>query len=273
MEQKHLIYTGKLEDFCWAGFGSGSGTNLRECAKIIKPAVIFCDKPSAGLLKLEELADVPKIIEDGFKQCGSWKKAIENPKLWYEYEKRSDDFNSLILDRLSEFERKSGKNIDLIVLGGYMRFMKDPLLEAYKDRIINVHPADLSLLENGKRAYVGANAVYDAINEGEASTKSSVIMVDNLEDHGEILVQGLDVDVWNESILLSKGEMFDRYASLHQEVQKKISDWPALTTALKLIAEGRLALGSEKSFHDEWRKVYFDGKPLGYKGYQITKIE
>jgi len=38
MEQKHLIYTGKLEDFCWAGFGSGSGTNLRECAKIIKPA-------------------------------------------------------------------------------------------------------------------------------------------------------------------------------------------------------------------------------------------
>jgi len=154
-----------------------------------------------------------------------------------------------------------------------MRFMKDPLLEAYKDRIINVHPADLSLLENGKRAYVGANAVYDAINEGEASTKSSVIMVDNLEDHGEILVQGLDVDVWNESILLSKGEMFDRYASLHQEVQKKISDWPALTTALKLIAEGRLALGSEKSFHDEWRKVYFDGKPLGYKGYQITKIE
>ena len=68
------IYSGKYEDFSWVGFGSGSGTNLRECAKVIKPALIFSDRPKAKLLQLEEFTDVPKIVLDGYKICGSWKK-------------------------------------------------------------------------------------------------------------------------------------------------------------------------------------------------------
>ena len=45
-----LIYSGKQEDFLWVGFGSGSGTNLRECAKVVKPGLIFSDRPKAELL-------------------------------------------------------------------------------------------------------------------------------------------------------------------------------------------------------------------------------
>ena len=54
-EQIIPIYSGKPENFNWVGFGSGSGTNLRECAKIIKPKLIFSDKPKAKLLKLYEV--------------------------------------------------------------------------------------------------------------------------------------------------------------------------------------------------------------------------
>jgi len=81
------IYSGKPNDFCWAGFGSGSGTNLRECAKVAPPKLIFSDRPGAKLLSLEELANVQQIVVDGYKACGSWKKAQGNPEAEAEYKK------------------------------------------------------------------------------------------------------------------------------------------------------------------------------------------
>jgi len=275
------IYSGKKEYFHWVGFGSGSGTNLRECAKVIKPVLIFSDKPKAGLLNLEELADVPKEIIDGYEWCGSWKKAKGNRAAEEEYERRSIQYNEEIVRALKQFERQQGITIDLIVLGGYMRLVKAPLLEAYKDKIINVHPADLSKLVHVSdkgvdrcfRKYIGDRAVHDAMIAGEQTTRSSVIMVDNGEDHGEILVQGPIVEVTSDFTWLGEkkqNEKLNEYAEAHQNIQKQESDWPALTTALKMIAEGRIALGTEKVYFNEQRIVYVDGKALPYEGFQIT---
>ncbi len=251
MAEYKKIYDGDPKDFCWVGFGSGSGTNLRECAKVIKPGLIFSDKPSAKLLKLDELKDVPKEVINGYQCCRDWKAA---------------KFNHFILDVLKSFEGSTGKTIDLIVLGGYMRLIKEPLLTEYKDRIINVHPADLSILDkNNKRKYIGEDAVYDAIKANEEKTKSSVIMVDALVDHGEILVQGPELQVWSEFLFgenPEKAESLREYADAHQSFQKVRSDWPALTKALELIAEGKLALGEEKVFHTEWRTVYLETQSL-----------
>lgn len=275
------IYSGKPEDFSWVGFGSGSGTNLRECAKVIKPKLIFSDKPKAKLLELEELADVPHLVMNGYKICGSWKKAQEDPETEAEYKRKSVEYNAQILDAIRQKEKEIGFSIDLIVLGGYMRFVLDPLLSAFKDKIINVHPADLTHVVGlgggvNKRKYIGADAVYDAIKEGEEKTKSSVIIVDKEEDHGEILTQGPGLNVWSEYLSgtkAEKNECLEEYADAHQSMQKVRSDWPALTTALKMIAQGRIALGTEKTYFNEWRTVYVDGKPLGYEGYQINKGE
>ncbi|MBI2129042.1 hypothetical protein HYU07_02280 [Candidatus Woesearchaeota archaeon] len=251
-EKTTPIYSGKYEDFNWVGFGSGSGTNLRECAKVIKPKLIFSDKEDAGLLALEELADVEKRF------------------LKKEEGEKSADYNYKILTLLKNCEKENGFTIDLIVLGGYMRLIKEPLLGAFKDKIINVHPADLSILtgDGSKkyRKYIGDDAVYDAINAGEIATKSSVIMVDESEDHGEILAQGSKVDVVNN---LKEKFGLREYAKMHQDVQKKVSDWPALTNALKMIAEGRIALGTEKTHFNEWRTVYVDGKATVYEGFRV----
>jgi folate-dependent phosphoribosylglycinamide formyltransferase PurN len=267
MEKITPIYSGKIENFSWVGFGSGSGTNLRECAKVIKPKMIFCDRPNAKLLSLEELADVPKIVLDGYKACGKRPK-VDDAKLNIDYRNRCTVYNGNILDKIRECENEYGFNTNLIVLGGYMRLILDPLLAAFQDKIINVHPADLSILENGKRKYVGDNAVYDAIKAGVISTKSSVIMVDEGTDHGEILTQGQDVLVMPD-VISKNSERIKEYAEDHQKLQKEMSDWPALTTALKMIAEGRIALGTEKNFFNEWRTVYVDGKPMGYEGFQV----
>jgi len=270
MQEIKPIYSGKPENFNWVGFGSGSGTNLRECAKVIKPKLIFCDKPSAGLLDLEELAEIPTIIMDGYKWCGSWAKSKDDPVLKEIYEQKSREFNEYLVKSLKDFEARNELNIDLIVLGGYMRLVKEPLLTEFKDKMINVHPADLFIRAKNQRAFTGANACYDALKAGRNKTKSSVIMVDEGEDHGEILVQGPDVWVSKEFLNSSdKENLLPDYAKKHQSIQKEQSDWPALTTALELIANGRLALGVEKAYHNEWRRVYVDGKPLHYEGYQM----
>lgn len=272
------IYSGDLKDFHWVGFGSGSGTNLRECAKVIKPSLIFSDRPSARLLRLEELSDVHQVTLNGYKYCGSWKRAKGNSGAEQEYRLRSIEFNRQILEKLKTFERDDETTIDLIVLGGYMRLIMDPLLEGYRDRIINVHPSHLPS-DRGVRRFTGGDAVYDAIYNGESITRSSVIMVDELEDHGEILVQGPEVEVYHGFLDLPqerRDRRLRRYVDGrdalegHQGRQKRISDWPALTTALRLIAEGRVALGTEKVHDREWRRVYIDGKPQGLEGYQLT---
>jgi folate-dependent phosphoribosylglycinamide formyltransferase PurN len=268
------MYSGKPEDFHWVGFGSGSGTNLRECSRIIKPVLIFSDRPKAKLLGLEELADVPKIVINGYRACGSWKKAVGNPELEAKYEEKSAAYNQQVLDKLQEFEKQQGISIDLIVLGGYMRLLKEPLLSAFKDRIINVHPANLSITRGAERTYIGEDAVYDAIKACETRTKSSVIMVDDGEDHGEILTQGPELKVWPEFLRgtdAEREECLREYADAHQSFQKVRSDWPALTSALKMISEGRIALGTEKTHFDEWRAVYVDGKPVGYEGFQVVE--
>ena len=321
------IYSGKPEDFCWVGFGSGSGTNLRECAKVIKPALIVCDKPKAKLAhpekakeyNLEVLADVPRMDDiNSYKECGSWKAIEGNDEAEIRYKRRSIAYNEKIVAKLKEFEEKQGKPIDLIVLGGYMRLVEYPLLEAYKDKIINVHPADLSILDfsivnsyldesgldqvikhlgkkagveimmmrdrelEGKasvkamRKYIGEDAVYDALFKkgSEYSTRSSVIIVDEGIDHGEILTIGPKVrtNFKRSGLTLPGQDKWEReQAEAHQEKQKERSDWPSLTTSLRLIAEGQLGLGTKKEWFNEWRAVYVGTAKMPYHGFEIER--
>ncbi len=277
MEETKPIYAGTRKDFHWAGFGSGSGTNLRECAKAIPPALIFSDRPKAKLLQLDELADVPRIIINGYEACGSWKAVQGNPDKEAEYRTRSSIYNKVILEFIRAFEQQEGYGIDLIVLGGYMRLMMDPLLSAFEDKIINVHPADLSDLKQGlcERVLVGEDAVYDAISMGVKKTRSSVILVDNGIDNGEMITIGPTVDVWPGYLNASEDirrKIVREYANMHQEVQKEVSDWPALVKALELIADGRVSLGQRDDIN-EWRTVYLDGKKLPYHGFEVRKGE
>ncbi|MBR9704518.1 hypothetical protein GOV12_03845 [Candidatus Pacearchaeota archaeon] len=213
-------------------------------------------------------------VIDGYKKCGSWKACKGDSKLKAAYERRSIEYNEEIVEELQRHEEIQQAPFDLIVLAGYMRLVKQPLLDAYPDKIINVHPSslpvDLSLRE--KRRFIGEDAVYDAIKEGQTRTCSSVIMVDSLEDHGEILTQGPNLLVWNEFLygtVSQREEWFREYADVHQTLQKVRSDFPALTTALKMISQGEIALGSKKRYYDEWRRVYVNGEPMPYSGLKV----
>jgi folate-dependent phosphoribosylglycinamide formyltransferase PurN len=310
------IFNGIYENFHAVGFGSGSGSNLAACAEIFKFAGIFSDKnpwdenkkkgakiaeEDPVILKsygLEATIGIPRIIINGYQFCGSAKKQSKKT-----YKNRSLEYNKMIVDELHRFEDENGFGIDLIVLGGYMRMIGEPLLEAYPDKIINVHPADLSLvkflginynlskpddyakLSNAwmknlghddkiMRRFVGEDAVYDAIKAGQISTCSSVIMVDKGIDHGEVLATGPSLDVRADFLQLSDAEkeyVLREVADKHQGEQKYHSDHPLLTTVFKMIAKGRLRLGESKQF-GEWRHVYVDKQEMmPYQGFDMRR--
>ena len=69
-----------------------------------------------------------------------------------------------------------------VVLAGYMRVVKEPLLNAFPNRIINIHP---SLLP----AFKGLRAWEQAVNAGALETGCTVHFVNRDIDAGEIIDQ------------------------------------------------------------------------------------
>jgi phosphoribosylglycinamide formyltransferase-1 len=72
--------------------------------------------------------------------------------------------------------------VDLVVLAGFMRVLKAPILEAFPRRVINIHP---SLLPK----FPGLEAWKQALAAGEKVTGCTVHYVDAQIDHGDVIAQ------------------------------------------------------------------------------------
>jgi len=102
-------------------------------------------------------------------------------------------------------------NVDLIVLAGYMRIIKNPA--AFPAPMINVHP---SLLPK----YKGLNAVEQAINNKEEFTGCSVHYVNEELDGGEVIMQS-EVPILPEDTIKSLTKAIQRkeYAILPAAIE------------------------------------------------------
>ena len=101
--------------------------------------------------------------------------------------------------------------VDLIVLAGYMRVIKDP--DAFPAPIINVHP---SLLPK----YKWLHAVEQAIDSGDTVTGCTVHYVNEELDGGEIILQG-EVPILPDDDIVSLTKAIQRkeYALLPQAIE------------------------------------------------------
>ena len=78
-------------------------------------------------------------------------------------------------------------DVDLVVLGGYMKELGPETIARYRDRIVNVHPALLPKF--GGRGFYGI-AVHEAVLASGASvTGATIHLVDEQLDHGAVLAQ------------------------------------------------------------------------------------
>lgn len=106
---------------------------------------------------------------------------------------------------VEEFRRR---DVGLVCLAGYMRLVGPVLLEAYPDRIVNIHP---SLLPS----FPGLHAQQQALDHGVRVSGATVHLVDSALDAGPILLQAavpvLDrdtVDTLSERILIEEHRIY-----------------------------------------------------------------
>ena len=147
--------------------GSGEGSNLRAILAAITAGtlqtdigVALSDQADSKFLHIAREAGVPAIHVDG----GA------NPRR----------FDEAAQKEIAEHLKRA--QVDVVVLIGFMRILKEPTLSLYADRIVNVHP---SLLPKHK----GANAPQLAIEAGDAETGCTVHLVTAEIDAGRILAQ------------------------------------------------------------------------------------
>ena len=102
-------------------------------------------------------------------------------------------------------------NVDLIILAGYMRVLKNP--DAFSAPIINVHP---SLLPK----YKGLNAVEQALDSGDDVTGCTVHYVTEELDDGPIIMQG-EVPIMPDDDIISLTKAIQRreYAILPAAIE------------------------------------------------------
>jgi len=150
-----------------AVLGSGKGSNfaalLRAIARDslpIETVLVASDNAEAGILALARGAGIPTYI-------------VEEEKY---RTKLSPEVETALVERLAQ------ASPDLVVLAGYMRMIKSPLLEKFPRRIINIHP---SLLP----AFPGLEAWKQAHEAGVSETGCTVHYVDAGMDTGEIIAQ------------------------------------------------------------------------------------
>ena len=119
------------------------------------------------------------------------------------------------------------RRIDVVVLAGYMRILGRAVVEAYRDRIVNVHPALLP-------AFPGATAIDDALAHGVRVTGVTVHLVDEEVDHGPILAQ--------EAVPIAQDDTVATLTARIHDVEHRLL--PAATAAL---LEGRVRVTGRRA--------------------------
>jgi phosphoribosylglycinamide formyltransferase-1 len=157
-------------------FASGSGTNFQAIADAInngtipaRIALLVCDKPDAFVLQRAEKEGITTFVFEP-------KKFVS--KAHYEQQ---------ILMELRKYE------VEWIFLAGYMRIIGRTLLNAYPEKIVNIHPALLP-------AFPGANGIQDAYQYGVKVFGVTVHFVDESVDTGKIIDQD-SFKIWGSESL------------------------------------------------------------------------
>ncbi|MFT3991397.1 MAG: phosphoribosylglycinamide formyltransferase [Luteolibacter sp.] len=147
--------------------GSGSGSNMQAILDAIDAgtldasiALVLSDHPDAYILERAK----KRGIATGLIDCRGFKTK-------YPEEAQAETA-----------ARLKAAGVELVCLAGFLRLVKAPLLEAYPERILNIHP---SLLP----AFPGLESWKQALEAGAAEAGCTVHFVDAGMDTGPIILQ------------------------------------------------------------------------------------
>ena len=197
-------------------FISGSGTNLQAIIDGIK------EKNINGNIKLvfsnrKNAYGLVRALNEGIDTFYLNRKNFNN----------NEDYDEKIIEELEK------KNIDLIVLAGYLNILSKKIVSKYSKQIINIHPSLIpSFCGDG---FYGENVHKAVINSGVKFTGATTHFVDEDVDTGSIIMQ----DVVSVNIN-------DDYETIAKKVLK--IEHIILVNTIKAFCENRIIFNENRAF-------------------------
>lgn len=149
-----------------AVFASGNGSNFQAILDATKNQelkidiqILVVDKADAYAIERAKSAGIPVLLVN-YKQDG--KEVVEQT----------------ILNKLQELE------VEYIILAGFLRILSPMFIQAYENKIINIHPSALP-------KYKGLHAIEQALENNDTTLGVTVHFVDEHLDNGQIIEQEL----------------------------------------------------------------------------------
>jgi len=191
--------------------GSGSGSNMQSIIDAVQAgtldaevSIVLTDVANARILERARNHQIP----DFYVDCAPFRTKLDGDA------------------QMGVIELLKAHGVDTVVLAGFMRIVKKPLLQAFAGRVINIHPALLP-------AFPGVSAWKQALDYGAKVAGCTVHFVDEGTDTGPIIIQ--------RCVPVLVG---DTPEALHARIQ--VEEHQAYPEALRLIAAGRLCVDGRR---------------------------
>ena len=193
-----------------AFLASHNGTSMRAIVQAIRKGYVLLN---------------PVILISNNKDCGAMKWAQNNKIPVAHISKKTAGTDALADATMLKVLKET--RVDYVVCSGYMRKIGPKVLEAYKRRVLNVHPALLPKF--GGQGMYGEHVHKAVIAAKETKSGATIHLVDEIYDHGPIVAQ-VEVPVSHE----------DDHETLAQRIQSE--ERVLYMDTLRRIADGEIDL-------------------------------
>lgn len=200
-----------------AVFVSGGGTNLQA----------LIDAQDRGEIKNGKITFVLASNENAYALERAKKADIDTAVVNRKQYESKADYDKAVLKTLD------GRDIDLIVLAGFLSILGEDLVSKYNNRIINVHPSLIPLFCGD--GFYGKKVHKAVLDSGMKVTGATVHFVNEITDGGAIILQ--------KAVPIEQGDNED---ILQYRVMRQ-AEWEILPKAVSLFCEGRIKINGNKT--------------------------
>lgn len=190
---------------------SGSGTNLQAIIDEVNEglpleiAYVVSSRPDAYGIERAKAANIPVLVMN--------RDIYADPAA----------ADTLIVDTLK------AAGVEYVIMAGYMRMVTEVLLDAFPNRIVNLHPALLP-------SFPGAHAIQDAFDAGVKVTGVTVHFANEEYDKGPIIAQRAVTVRETDTV----DSLEERIHEVEHEIYPQVVSW---------IADGRVSVEEDGKVH------------------------
>ena len=197
---------------------SGGGTNLQALIDAEKRGELGCGKITCVIASKADAYALTRATESGIKTRTLIRKDYNDIAAY------SKDMRDALLE----------EKADVVVYAGFMTILDEQVCDAFKDRMVNVHPALIPSFCG--KGYYGLHVHEEALKKGVKVSGATVHFVTAECDAGPIILQKA-VEVLED----------DTPETLQRRIMEQ-AEWKLLPKAVQLLCDGKIEIRNSKTY-------------------------